>query len=122
MAPLYGETGSRSSGCQTHDQYRLSSSQGRPRYDPGYCYTIRRLGLDVLRTSLKAPVRGIVNKLKVTSLGSIVQPGRDIIEIVPMDDALHLETRIRPRDVASIRPGQKASIRLTASDFLIYDA
>lgn len=78
--------------------------------------------MDVLRTSLKAPVRGIVNKLKVTSLGSIVQPGRDIIEIVPMDDALHLETRIRPRDVASIRPGQKASIRLTASDFLIYDA
>ena len=53
----------------------------------------------VLRTSLKAPVRGIVNKLNVTSLGSIVQPGRDIIEIVPLDDALHLETRIRPRDV-----------------------
>ena len=76
----------------------------------------------VLRTSLKAPVRGIVNKLNVTSLGSIVQPGRDIIEIVPLDDALHLETRIRPRDVAFIRPGQKASIKLTAYDFLIYGA
>ena len=74
------------------------------------------------RISLRAPVRGIINKLNVTSLGSIVQRGRDIIEIVPLDGALHLETRIRPRDVAFIRPGQKASIKLADCDFLIHGA
>ena len=76
----------------------------------------------VLRTSLRAPVRGIVNKLNANTLGAIVQPGRDIMEIVPLGDALHLETRIRPQDVAFIRPGQRASIKLTAYDFLIYGA
>ena len=76
----------------------------------------------VLRTSLKAPVRGVVNKLNTNTLGAVVQPGRDIIEIVPLDDSLLIETQIRPRDVAFIRPDQKASVKLTAYDFLIYGA
>lgn len=76
----------------------------------------------VVRTSLKAPVRGIVNKLNVTTVGAVVHPGRDIVEIVPIDDNLLIESRIRPQDVAFIRPGQKASVKLSAYDYLVYGA
>jgi len=76
----------------------------------------------VSRTALKAPVRGIVNKLNITTIGAVVQPGQDLIEIVPLDDKLFIETNIRPQDVAFIRPDQDASIKLTAYDYLIYGA
>lgn len=76
----------------------------------------------VTRTALKAPVRGIVNKVNVTTIGAVVQPGQDLIEIVPLDDTLLIEAAIRPQDVAFIRPDQEASIKLTAYDYLIYGA
>ena len=76
----------------------------------------------VTRTSLRAPVRGIVNKLNVTTIGAVVQPGNDIVEIVPLDDTLLIEARIRPQDVAFIRQGQEASVKLTAYDYSIYGA
>lgn len=72
--------------------------------------------------ALKAPVRGIVNKLNVTTIGAVVQPGQDIIQIVPQDDKLFIETRIRPQDVAFIQPKQAASVKLSAYDYLIYGA
>jgi adhesin transport system membrane fusion protein len=76
----------------------------------------------VTRSALKAPVRGIVNKVNVTTIGAVVQPGQDLIEIVPLDDTLLIEAAIRPQDVAFIRPDQEASIKLTAYDYLIYGA
>ena len=76
----------------------------------------------VVRTSLKAPVRGIVNKLNVTTIGAVIQPGKDIVEIVPLDDTLLIEARIRPQDVAFITKGQAASVKLTAYDYSIYGA
>ena len=84
--------------------------------------TIKAAKDRVTRTSLKAPVRGIVNKLNVTTIGAVVQPGQDIIEIVPLDDTLLIEAQIRPQDVAFIRPDGKASVKLTAYDYLIYGA
>lgn len=74
----------------------------------------------VVRTSLKAPVRGIVNKLNVNTIGAVIQPGKDIIEIVPLDDTLLIEARIRPQDVAFITKGQAANVKLTAYDYSIY--
>ncbi|MEM7067357.1 MAG: HlyD family type I secretion periplasmic adaptor subunit [Pseudomonadota bacterium] len=74
----------------------------------------------VTRAELKAPVKGIVNKINVTTIGSVVQPGRDIMEIVPVDDGLMIEARIRPQDVAFIKPDEQASVKLTAYDYLIY--
>lgn len=53
-------------------------------------------------------------------MGGVVQPGKDLIEIVPLDDNLLLEARIQPRDIAFLRPGQKAMVRFTAYDFSIY--
>ena len=76
----------------------------------------------VVRTTLRAPVRGAINKLNVTTIGAVVQPGQSIFEIVPIDDALLIEARIRPQDVAFIRPDQPASVKLTAYDFQVYGA
>ena len=56
----------------------------------------------------------------MTTVGGVIQPGKDLVEIVPLDDHLLLETRIQPRDVAFLRPGQKAKVRFTAYDFSIY--
>jgi len=74
----------------------------------------------VVRTSVKAPVRGIVNRLGFTTIGAVVQPGFDLVEIVPIDDTLRVEVEIGPRDVAFIAPDQTARIRLTAYDYQLY--
>ncbi|MEL7252727.1 MAG: HlyD family type I secretion periplasmic adaptor subunit [Pseudomonadota bacterium] len=76
----------------------------------------------VTRTSLRAPVHGTVNRLHVTTIGAVVQPGEPIAEIVPRDDQLLVEAQINPRDVAFIRPGHPASVKITAYDFLVYGA
>lgn len=74
----------------------------------------------VTRTSLKSPVRGIINKLNVNTVGAVVSPGQDIIEIVPLGDNLLIEARVRPQDVAFISPNQAASVKLTAYDFAVF--
>lgn len=71
----------------------------------------------VRRTEMRAPVSGIVNLLNVASVGEVVQSGTTIAEIVPLDDRLLIEARITPKDVAFVRPGLKARIRLTAYDY-----
>jgi adhesin transport system membrane fusion protein len=74
----------------------------------------------VRRTELKSPVYGIVNKLNVTTLGGVVQPGANLMEIVPLDDTLLVEGRIRPQDIAFIRPDQPAVVKVTAYDSSVY--
>ncbi|WP_355660994.1 HlyD family type I secretion periplasmic adaptor subunit [Halomonas salifodinae] len=69
---------------------------------------------------LRAPVSGIVQRLHVTTLGGVAQPGQDVVEIVPTDDQLLVEARIAPQDIAFLRPGQEAFIKLTAYDFTIF--
>ena len=76
----------------------------------------------VSRTDLRAPVRGIINKINITTVGAVVRPGLDVVEIVPIDDGLLIEAKIRPQDVAFIKPNESASIKLTAYDYLIYGA
>ena len=82
--------------------------------------TMRAAADRVSRTQLRSPVRGIVNKINFSTIGAVVQPGNDLIEIVPSDDGLLIEAQIRPQDVAFIRAGGKASVKLTAYDYLIY--
>ena len=74
----------------------------------------------VRRTDLKAPVHGIVNKLNVTTVGAVVQPGANVMEIVPLDDTLLVEGRIKPQDIAFIRPGQDAVVKISAYDSSVY--
>ena len=74
----------------------------------------------VRQTEIRSPVRGEVKQLFTNTVGGVVQPGKDIIEIVPLEASLLLETRISPRDIAFLHPGQKAVVRFTAYDFTIY--
>ena len=82
--------------------------------------SIRAADDKVRRAMLKAPVGGVINKINVATIGAVIAAGANIVEIVPADDKLLIETRIRPQDVAFIRPGQKATIRLTAYDYTKY--
>lgn len=72
------------------------------------------------RTTVRAPVAGVVKTIHVTTPGQVVQPGSDLVEIVPMNDTLLIEARVRPQDIAFLRPGQDAVVKLTAYDFSIY--
>ncbi len=74
----------------------------------------------VSRTTVVSPVRGIINQLKVNTIGGVVQPGSDMLEIVPLDDSLLIEAKVRPQDVAFLHPGQKAMVKFTAYDYTIY--
>jgi adhesin transport system membrane fusion protein len=74
----------------------------------------------VRRTDLKSPVHGIVNKLNVNTIGAVVAPGANLMDIVPLDDTLLVEGRIRPQDIAFIRPGQDAVVKVSAYDSSVY--
>ena len=74
----------------------------------------------VNRTLVRSPVKGVVKQLLINTVGGVVQPGMDIVEIVPLDDKLLVEARIKPSDVAYIYPGLKALVKFTAYDFAIY--
>jgi adhesin transport system membrane fusion protein len=74
----------------------------------------------VRRTELQAPVYGIVNKMNLNTIGAVVQPAASLIEIVPLEDTLLVEGRIRPQDIAFIRPGQDAVVKITAYDSQVY--
>lgn len=74
----------------------------------------------VKQSSIRSPVRGTVKRLLVNTVGGVVQPGRDIVEIVPLEGKLVLEAKVQPRDIAFLRPGQKAMVKFTAYDFSIY--
>ncbi|MEM9356425.1 MAG: HlyD family type I secretion periplasmic adaptor subunit [Pseudomonadota bacterium] len=72
------------------------------------------------RTTVRAPVNGIVKTVSVTTIGQVIKPGSDLVEIVPINDTLLVEARVRPSDIAFLRPGQPALVKLTAYDFALY--
>lgn len=72
------------------------------------------------RTTIRSPVMGIVKQIKVTTVGGVVQPGMDVMEIVPIEDNLLVEARIRPADIAFLHPGLPAMVKVTAYDYSIY--
>ncbi|HEX6706467.1 MAG TPA: HlyD family type I secretion periplasmic adaptor subunit [Albitalea sp.] len=74
----------------------------------------------VEKSQVKSPVRGRVQRLLANTVGGVVQPGKDIVEIVPLDDNLVLEAKVQPKDIAFIHPGQDATVKFTAYDFSIY--
>jgi adhesin transport system membrane fusion protein len=74
----------------------------------------------VAKAQVKSPVRGRVQRLLANTVGGVVTSGKDIVEIVPLDDALVLEARVLPKDIAFIHPGQPANVKLTAYDFSIF--
>ena len=82
--------------------------------------TIKSAQDRVRRAELRSPVNGIVNKLNVTTVGAVIQPGGNMMDIVPLDDTLLVEGRIRPQDIAFIRPQQNAVVKLSAYDSSVF--
>ena len=80
----------------------------------------RALADKVAKAEIKAPVRGTIKRLLVNTVGGVVQPGKEVVEIVPLDEALILEAQIAPQDIAFLRPGLDATVKFTAYDFSIY--
>ncbi|WP_434279038.1 HlyD family efflux transporter periplasmic adaptor subunit [Acinetobacter sp. CE-15] len=72
------------------------------------------------RSFIQAPLRGIVKNIKINTVGGVVNAGQDILEIVPLDDKLLVEAYIRPQDVAFLRPGLPAVVKISAYDYSIY--
>lgn len=74
----------------------------------------------VTQTAIRSPVRGTVQRMLVNTIGGIIQPGSNLIEIIPLDDQLVVEAKISPKDIAFLKAGQPAMIKFSAYDFTIY--
>ncbi|MCW9035139.1 MAG: HlyD family type I secretion periplasmic adaptor subunit [Rhodospirillales bacterium] len=74
----------------------------------------------VSRTEVRSPLKGVVKELKIRTVGGVIQPGQALMEVVPLQDNLLVEAKIRPADIAFIKPGQPVTVKFTAYDFSIY--
>ena len=72
------------------------------------------------RTEIRSPVDGTIKDFKINTVGGVIKPGDDVVEIVPQDDQLLVEAQVRPSDIAFLYPGQPAVIKITAYDYSIY--
>ncbi len=86
----------------------------------GISETLRSQQDRVSRTLVRSPVRGTVKQVMVTTVGGVIQPGMDLMEIVPLEGNLLVEAHVRPADIAFLRPDQDAQVKLTAYDYAIY--
>jgi len=78
------------------------------------------LGDQIERTLVRSPIKGVIQKLYIHTIGGVIKPGEDLVEIVPTDDVLWLEVKIKPSDIAFVYPGQKTVVKFSAYDFAIY--
>lgn len=106
-------------GANARNQYRRELTETVTRLNP---LQENRVGLQdkVKQSTIRAPLKGVVKRLLVNTEGGVVQPGKDIVELVPSEDTLLLEAKITPRDIAFLRPGQRATVKFTAYDYAIY--
>lgn len=72
------------------------------------------------RTVLTAPMRGVVNEIAISTIGGVVRPGEAILQIIPLDEQLYVDAKVKPRDIASVRQGQEAVVKLSAYDYTIW--
>ena len=80
-----------------------------------------KASLDQLnRTVLTSPLHGVVNDLTVTTIGGVVRAGEQIMQVIPLEEDLFVEARVAPQNIANIRPGQEATIKLSAYDYTIW--
>jgi adhesin transport system membrane fusion protein len=72
------------------------------------------------KSVVRSPVKGVVQRLLINTVGGVAVPAKDLIEIVPLDEALILEARVPHKDIAFLRPGQRAIVKFTAYDYSVY--
>lgn len=73
-------------------------------------------------TEIRAPMDGVVRNVRLTTLGGVAKPGEEIMQIVPLDDDLIIEAKVRPADIAFVKPGLPAKVKLDAYDYTVYGA
>lgn len=78
------------------------------------------IGDRLARTAIRSPVNGIIKQIMVNTVGGVIQPGMELMQIVPIEDDLLIEARVRPSDIAFLRPGQEALVKISAYDFSVY--
>ncbi len=74
----------------------------------------------VFRTDVRSSVRGTIKQIMINTVGGVIRPGQDLVEVVPLEDTLLIEAQIRPADIAFLRPNQEAMVKISAYDFAIY--
>ena len=72
------------------------------------------------QTSLNAPLKGVVKNVRITTIGGVLRPGDEVMQIVPLEDDLVVEARVKPADIAFLKPGLPASVKIDAYDYTIY--
>jgi len=71
-------------------------------------------------TEIRSPMDGVVRNIQLTTLGGVAKPGEEILQIVPVDDDLIIEVKVKPADIAFVKPGLPATVKLDAYDYSIY--
>ena len=82
--------------------------------------TQRKSQLDL--TELRAPVRGVVKNVRITTLGGVIRPGEEVMQIVPLEDDLVIQAKVSPTDIAFLKPGQDVAVKIDAYDYTVYGA
>lgn len=72
------------------------------------------------QTELRAPVRGVVKNVRITTQGGVIRPGEEVMQIVPLEDDLLVEAKVRPADIAFLKPGLDVTVKIDAYDYTIY--
>ncbi|MDM0037066.1 HlyD family type I secretion periplasmic adaptor subunit [Variovorax sp. J22P271] len=109
--------------AERQNKFRADANAELTRYEGELAQSKENVGAreDVMnRTTVRAPVRGTVKNIRVTTIGGVIQQGADIMEIVPLEDQLLVEAKIKPSDVAFVRPGLPATVKISAYDYAIY--
>src|SRR5699024_10819391 len=104
---------------ENNSQYLVQAREelAQAKADVAAYSSVQRGRTDTLdRMTFHSPVRGIVKDIMVTTLGGVMPANGQLLQILPLDDQLLVEARISPRDIAFIRPGLDASVKITAKD------
>jgi membrane fusion protein, adhesin transport system len=117
----YGDASNRLSEAVTTTELERAQDYSKTQGELASLRQKMKLSQDQLaRTVLVAPMRGVVNKLSVTTIGGVVRSGEEIMQLIPLGEELFIEAKVKPRDIASVRLDQDATIKLTAYDYTIY--
>ncbi len=108
---------------ETQSEFRMKAQQDLNQAETEYSRVnveSSALADQVTRTDIRSPINGIVQRLYVNTIGGVIKPGDNLVEIVPTEGGLLIEAKIKPSDIAFIYPGQKSVVKVTAYDFSIY--
>ncbi|QBH94940.1 HlyD family type I secretion periplasmic adaptor subunit [Limnobaculum zhutongyuii] len=109
--------------AERQNRFRSEANADLTKFESELAQTIENVAAreDVMnRTTIVAPVRGTVNNIRVTTVGGVIQQGAEIMAIIPLEDQLLVEAKIKPSDVAFLHPGLRATVKITAYDYSIY--